>query len=318
MILYRVHVTFNIKSLVSHTYTHMHTHTHIYTHMHMCIQTHTHTHTQTHTQHTRMHTQTHTCMHNPIVLYHIIVTTDMVECVEMKKQFRDFLVTKLRKAYSEVVSKLIDIFKNKKVDIQKLITVLSFDAVDDNSVFSSDAAFSTIRTEIQLFHHVSKYCKGIYDYRVLDVLVKASGCPEAIKELTDFTELLKNSILAEIDLMSEHGELLHPDDFFPGTYKFIIEYVGGKCTIETKEMVQGIVEQSVRLRKGALIFKGIDLGSILFIYQISETVKNYLLQYKFTEQDVRFLEGNNITSLIVDGIRIMTSSQPTKVSLAQV
>ena len=56
------------------------------------------------------------------------------------------------------------------------------------------------------------------------------------------------------------------------------------------------------------------MGSILFIYQISEAVKNYLLQYKFTEQDVRFLEGNNITSLIVDGVRIMSSSQPNKVA----
>ena len=87
----------------------------------------------------------------------------------------------------------------------------------------------------------------------------------------------------------------------------------------TKEMVQGIVEQSVHLRKGTLIFKGFDSGSILFIYQISEAVKDYLLQYKFTEQDVIFLEGNNITSLIVDGVRIMSSSQPNKViSLAQV
>ena len=68
-----------------------------------------------------------------------------------------------------------------------------------------------------MFHHVSKYCKGIFDYRVLDVLVQASECPEAIKELIDFTELLQNSILTEIDLMSEHGELLHPDDFMPGT-----------------------------------------------------------------------------------------------------
>ena len=119
--------------------------------------------------------------------------------------------------------------------------------------------------------------------------------------------------------MSEHGELLHPDDFMPGTYKFIIEYVGGKCKMGTKEMVQGIVEQSVCLKKGVLIFKGFDVGSILFIYQISEAVINYLLQYKFTEQDVRFLEGNNITNLIVDGVRIMSSSQPNKViSLAQV
>ena len=242
-----------------------------------------------------------------------VVIKDVVECFEVKKRFRNFIIMRLRQKYSEVIRKLIHIFKEKKVDIEELITILCFDDVDKKSVFSTDAAFSTIRTEIQLFRCVAQYCKGIYDYEVLNVLVQASGCPEAIKELTDFTESLHNSVLTEIDLMSEHGELLHPDDFMPGTYKFIIEYVGGKCKIETKEMVQGIVEQSVHLNKGVLIFKGVDVGSILFIYQIAEAVKHYLLQYKFTEEDVKFLEGNNITSLIVDDVRIMSSSQSNKV-----
>ena len=211
--------------------------------------------------------------------------------------------------------KLIHIFKEKKINIEELITILCFNDVDKKSVFSTDSVFSTIRTEVQLFHHIAQYCKSIYDYQVLDIVVHASDCPEAIKELTDFTELLQNSILTELELISEHGKLLHPDDFMPGTYKFIIEYVGGKCTIETKEMVQGIVEQSVRLRKGTLIFRGGIAGSILFVYQISETVKNYLLQYKFTEQDVRFLEENKIISLVVDGVRIMSSSQQNKVAV---
>ena len=241
------------------------------------------------------------------------MATDLVECIEVKRQFRDFLVTKLRKAYSKVVMKLIHIFKEEKVNIEELITILRFDDVEKKSVFSTDDVFSIIQTEIHLFQHVANYCRGIYDYRVLDVLVQASECPEAIQELTNFTELLQSSILREIDLLSEHGELLHPDDFMPGTYKFIIEYVGGKCTIETKEMVQGIVEQSVRLRKGTLIFKGVDVGSILFIYQISKTVRYYLLQYKFSEQDVTYLEGNNITSLLIDDVRIMSSSDLNKV-----
>ena len=201
---------------------------------------------------------------------------DVVECVEVKKQFRAILVTKLQKTYLKVVKKLIHIFKEKRVDIEELITLLRFNDVDKKSVFSTDEVFTAIRTEMQLFQHVAKYCKSIYDYQVLDALTEVSECPEAIKELTNFTQLLQNSILTEIDLMSEHGELLHPDDFMPGTYKFIIEYVGGKCTIETKEMVQGIVEQCVRLKKGVLIFKGADVRSILFIYQISEVVKNYL------------------------------------------
>ena len=237
----------------------------------------------------------------------------VIECAVMKKQFRDFVIKRLREKYSKVVRSLMHIFKDKKVDIEELITILRFDDVEKNSVFSTDDVFNTIRTEIQLFQHVAKYCKSIYDYRVLGVLVQASGYPEAIKELTDFTESLHNSILTEIDLMSEHGELLHPDDFMPETYKFIIEYVGGKCTIETKEMVQGIVEQSVRLKKGVLIFKGVGVGSVLLIYQVSEAVKDYLLAYKFTEEDITFLEENKIASLIVDDVIIMRSLQPNKV-----
>ena len=241
-----------------------------------------------------------------------------MDCIEVKKRFRNLVVANLEKMYLKVVKKLIHIFKEKKVDIEELITLLRFNDVNKNSIFSADDVFTTVRTELKLFQCVSQYCKSIYDYRVLDALVQASECPEAIKELTDFTELLQNSILTEIDLMSEHGELLHPDDFMPGTYKFIIEYVGGKCTIETKEMVQSIVEQTVHLQNGTLIFKGVDVGSILFIYQISEVVKSYLLHHKFTKQDVTFLEENNITSLIVDGVTIMSLSQPNKVNFLNI
>ena len=242
--------------------------------------------------------------------YYTIVTNSVVEeCTEVKRQFRDCVVTNLQKAFRKVIRKLMQIFKEKKVDVEELIIVLKFDDIDKKSVFSTDSTFAIIKTENELFNHVSNYCKGIYDYEVLKVLVEASGNPEAIKELTEFTKLLQNSILTELDLMSSHGELLHPDDFMPGTYRFIIEYVGGKCTIETKQMVQSIVEQSVCLKRGSLIFKGVDVGSILFIYQISESVKTYLLQYKFTKQSFRFLQENNIRSLIVDDIRIMSSSQ---------
>ena len=92
---------------------------------------------------------------------------------------------------------------------------------------------------------------------------------------------------------------MHPDDFTSGTYRFVIEYIGGKCRIGTKEMVH--------LKKGVLVFKGLDVGSILFVYQISGIVKDYLLQYSFTRQNCIFLLENKIASLTVDGVVIMSS-----------
>ena len=196
----------------------------------------------------------------------------------------------------------MDIFEEREVNIQRIIRILQY---DENNVFSTDSVFETIRTTDELLKSVGKYCNGIYDYSALDIFVQASRCQEAIKELNDFTEMLQKSILKELDLLSDHGELLHPDDFISGTYKFIIQYSGGKCTKGTKDMIQDIVEQSVRLKKGVLIFKGFDIGSVLLVYQISEAVKNYLLQFRLTKQNLLFLEGNNITGLMVDGIEIM-------------
>ena len=53
-----------------------------------------------------------------------------MELAEVNKKFRDFVVMRLRQKYSKVVRRLIHIFKEKKIDIEELITILCFDDVD--------------------------------------------------------------------------------------------------------------------------------------------------------------------------------------------
>ena len=77
-------------------------------------------------------------------------------------------------------------------------------------------------------------------------------------------------------------------------------YVGGKCKIVTKEMVQGIVGQRV------LISKGFNVGSMHSfntVYKISDSVKSYLPQYKFTKQDFRFSDSVKVLSSSYNQIR---------------
>ena len=53
---------------------------------------------------------------------------DVVECVE--KRFSDYLIAKLRKRYREVLRKIIHIFKEKKIDIDELMTILCFEMLN--------------------------------------------------------------------------------------------------------------------------------------------------------------------------------------------
>ena len=59
----------------------------------------------------------------------------MVDYFEVNKKFRDFVVMRLRQKYSKVVKKLIHIFKEEKVDIEELITILRFDDVEKIQCF---------------------------------------------------------------------------------------------------------------------------------------------------------------------------------------
>ena len=63
---------------------------------------------------------------------------------------------KLRMAYSKVLKKIMDIFKEKKVNVEELITILRFDDVNKNSIFSTNDVFNTVRTEMQLFRCVGQ------------------------------------------------------------------------------------------------------------------------------------------------------------------
>ena len=193
------------------------------------------------------------------------------------------------------------IIEEKEFEVQELIVNLC--AVDRKklTVFSTDDVFNKIQTYRMLSHQISKYC-SICDYELLEAFVESTDCPEAIEALTTFTDEMHNSILKELDLLSECGQMMNPDDLMPGTYKFAIEYIGGRCTLETKSTIQNVIREHFHLQKGTIVFKGVEMACIFFVYQISEAVKSYLLEYQLDNQNLIALAANNITRLLVDGI----------------
>ena len=225
----------------------------------------------------------------------------VVADIESVKQLRARTITELRGEYANVFDRLRCIIEKKKLDIPSLILRLCSLDDDNTTIFSTDLAFKKIHSTTELFHHIGQYC-SIYDYELLEAFVVSTKCEEAIQLLKNFTEELQNSILRDLDLLSKDGGLRDPKDFMNGTHKLIIKYVGRKkCTLETKEIVESIIYECFHLKKGSIIFKGVQEGCVAFVYQISPTVKSYLLQYPLTAKDITVLSDYQIKCFIIDG-----------------
>ena len=235
-----------------------------------------------------------------------LAVDDEVNYIE--KQLNARTLARLKGRYANVTVKICSIIEDKRLNIK--ILILSLCSLDDNNItiFSTDKAFKKIHNTTELFHHIGKYC-SIYDYELLVAFVEATECPEAIKLLDNFTKELHSSILSDLDLLCENGELQDPKDFMPGTHKLIIKYVGGECTMKIQKLVQNIICERFQLKKGSVTFIGVEEGSVNLVYQISPAVKSYLHQYTITSKDVAVFFDNNINCLLIDNKELKLPGQ---------
>ena len=228
-------------------------------------------------------------------------------------QLRAHILTSLKVKYSKIVIKVQHIIEKENFDIKELILSLCAADEENLTIFSSDEAFLHITDTNIIFHQIRRYC-SIYDFELLLTLVESTECREAIKLLDDFTEEVHHSILSDLDLLSEDGELLNPKHFMPGTHKLVIKYVGGgKCTLAAKEKIQNIVYECFHLKKGSITFMGVQEGCFAFVYQISVAVKCRMLRRENTSSDVTVLAENYITCISIDDVELKISSQVNEV-----
>ena len=191
---------------------------------------------------------------------------------------------------------ICNIFKGKNLGVNSLILTLA--ALDNGNItiFSTDEALKRIHSVDELFIHISHYC-SVYDYELLTDLVQSTECSEAMELLDGFTQKLNSSILSDLDLLCEDGELQDPKVFMPGTHKLAIKYVGGECTMKIEKLVRSIICECLHLRKGSIFFIGVQMGSVNFIYQISAAIKAHIQQYPMTAKNVF---SDKIKCLIID------------------
>ena len=219
------------------------------------------------------------------------------------KQLNARTLVKLKGRFASIIEIIRMIFENRKLNVNSLILLLCSLDDDNSTIFSTNRAFRQIHSIGELFIHIGRYC-SIYDYELLTAFVEVTKCQEAIKLLDDFTKELHSCILSDLDLLCDDGELRDPKDFMPGTHKLIITYVGGKCTLKTKELVQNIVCEHFHLKKVSIFFKNIQEGGVAF----SPPVKAHLQQYPITAEKV-FSENDKMKCLMIDDEEVKFPAQ---------
>ena len=234
------------------------------------------------------------CIASYLTCQFSIVDEDEVDYIE--RQLNARTLGKLKGKYAVMIENIRNIFEGKNLDVNSLILKLSSIDDDNITIFSTDRAFRQIHSIDDLFIHIGNHC-SIYDYELLVAFVEATECQEAIKVLDDFTKELHSSVLSDLDLLGDDGELQDPKVFT--NHKMIIKYVGGKCTIKTKQLVQNIICERFHLNKGSIFFRGVQVGSVNFVYQISSAVKAHIQQFPITAEKV-FPEKEKIKCLIID------------------
>ena len=198
--------------------------------------------------------------------------------------------------YANAVDKIKNIIEQKGYQINKLLSNLNHIDTDNLTIFSSPVEASKITKIDEVFSYIGIYC-NIYDYDLLRSLLDSINCREAINVLDNFDKQMQNSVLKELDLLSEVGE---PQDPIPGSHTLMIKYIGNKCTFETEKLIRNVICECFRLKPWSVTFLSVQDGYITLVYQISSNVKSHLLQYNTTTNHAALLKKSHIEWIKID------------------
>ena len=196
------------------------------------------------------------------------------------------------------MNNLEDIFKENDFPVNRLIG--SFQVADKNkfSRFSDPIIYETVRSIKDLFTMIRNRFP-FYDYLSLQIVVKISGIKEAIKLMDKYVSEVEDEpiqhIISKPEFLTEEHK---PSD---GTWKLQLTF--DMDTMSTKEC--SIVTQNLTyifdLPPGSILVENIkNDGSVILIYEISQKVKEYLINLTFSACELKTLALLKINCFVID------------------
>jgi len=125
-----------------------------------------------------------------------------------------------------------------------------------------------------IFKYIAKY-NSIYDYSMLQMFIEVVKCKDAEQVLQEFETKFEESLLNKMDLM----ELIKNEGRMPSV-ELRVKYNGLSLNEKEKKMIKKIVCNTFNLPEHSIFFHHAEDGCIALIFEISRSVKDYLLSLK--------------------------------------
>ena len=186
---------------------------------------------------------------------------------------------------------------NAKIDVAELIKQLSaINAVKNKKVplFDEDV-FTKIQSIDDLWKKLRVFWT-IFDYEVLEYVVRLSECREAEDIFKGFISRIDPSKIEDADLM------LHcKEEQCEGQPKPVlrVKINSDKCTPNIKSKVKRAVSKAYKLKKYTLCLKCIRKGCIEMVYYISKSLKLYLINFAITGSSMEKFLAHDIINLCI-------------------
>ena len=236
----------------------------------------------------------------------VVTITDIAQSVEpTKSRKRLSSIDEIETEFGIMVTKVQEALEKSNTNVSKLLIKLKSTSVvrDRNIPLFDKDVFKEITSIDKLFETLSSHWY-LFDYDVLEYLVNTAECEQAKIVYDDFLASFDSSVMNNYKLVLQCDEFKYKEDLVPGTCKLRVKIARDECTVEVEKEVKEVISEYFKLEKYALIFKGIEQGCIELIYQISHSVKSYMLQHKLNGYDILQLKAHKIIALKFDSMEL--------------
>ena len=218
--------------------------------------------------------------------------------------------------FLDVTNKIKEALISSDVNVVSLVEQLcTVSAVSDQKVplFDEDT-FENLESVDEFWNRLKMFY-SIFDYDLLQFVIKITECEKAQTILEEFLSRYDLSIIEDVDLL-----LRCTVEFWENPSQPIlrIKINTDSCDLDVLQNTKEVVLETYNLQKHSLCFKGVFIkdNCIELLYYISKAIMMYFLQFKVTGSSFTELIDYNIIGLQINDHKLQIPYETDNITVS--